>query len=68
LVQQSASRQLLGAGLGEGHDRIPAKGQPVFPAIRLPVGHAPEFCPVRHDLEIHAVSVSGVQILGILDP
>ena len=68
LVQQPARRQPSGARLGKGHDRILAKGQPDLPAGRLHVGHAREFCPVRHDLEIHAVSVSGAQILGILDP
>lgn len=71
LVQQPARRQSPGARLGERYDRILTKGQPGFPAIRLPVGHAPEFCPVRHDFEIHAFTVAqGVGLLpglGVAD-
>jgi hypothetical protein len=55
---RAASRQPPGAGLGEGHDRILSEGQPVLLAVRLPVCHAPEFCPVRLDLEIHAFAVA----------
>jgi len=71
LIQQPARRQSPGAGLGERHDRILTEGQAVFPAVRLPVGHAPEFCPIRHDLEVHAFTVTqGVGLLpwlGVAD-
>jgi hypothetical protein len=42
-----------------------------FPAVRLPVGHAPEFCPIRHDFKVHAFTVAEsvglVPWLGVAD-
>jgi hypothetical protein len=71
LVQQPARRKPPGAGFGKRHDRILPKGQPVLLAVRLPVGHAPEFCPVRHDLKIHSFAVAqriGLRLgLGVPD-
>jgi hypothetical protein len=55
--RQPASGKPPGAGFGKIHYRILPKGQSVIFAVRLPIGHTPEFCPVRHNFEIHAFTV-----------